>query len=117
MRAFFLELTTPAPGQEAPSGARIWWARQIVNTVAQARADGVRPDEPAAIDVVLTMFGDADLGEVLASLEAGIDAGAEEYRELVSQVRGERSAPNASEELRWLATAMRNALAGGARQQ
>lgn len=110
MRAF-LGLNIPTPGQGKPPGARIWWARQIVNTVAQARDNGIRPDEPAAIDLVSTMFGNADLGEVLASLEAGIDAQAELYRGLVSRVRGTRSAPDASAELHWLATALRNALA------
>jgi len=110
MRAF-LELNTPVLGQNKPPGARIWWARQIVNTVARVRGNGVRPEEPAAIDLVSTLFGNADFSEVLVSLEAGIDAGAEQYRGLVSRVRGERSAPDASEELRWLATALQNALA------
>ncbi|MFI5930809.1 MerR family transcriptional regulator [Actinoplanes sp. NPDC051494] len=106
----FLELNTPVPGRTTPPGARIWWARQIVDTVARARDNGVRPDEPAAADLVATMFGDADLGAILVSLEAGIDAGAERYRGLVSRVRGERGASDATEDLRWLATALRNAL-------
>ena len=103
----FLALNTPAPGPGQPPGARIWWARQIVNSVAEARDNGISPDEPAAADLIATTFGIADLTAVLASLEAGIDADAERYRGLVSRVRGERGAPDATEELRWLATAIR----------
>ncbi|GAA2473620.1 helix-turn-helix domain-containing protein [Winogradskya humida] len=107
MRAF-LQLNIPLPGQNNPPGARIWWARQVVNSVARTRADGVSPDDPAAVDLVSTMFANADLSAVLASLEAGIDAGAEQYRELVSRVRGEHGAPDATEDLHWLATALRH---------
>jgi DNA-binding transcriptional MerR regulator len=113
----FLKLTIPVPGQNPPPGASIWWARQIVNTVAQAREEGVNPDEPAAADLIATMFGNADLNTVLASLEAGIGAGAERYRGLVSRVQGRRGAPDATEELRWLATALRIATAGPAARQ
>ena len=113
----FLQLSTPAPGQRKPPGARIWWARQIVNTVAEARAGGIHPTEPAAADLVSDMFGDDDLAAVLVCLEAGIEAGAEQYRRLASRVRGQRSAPDATEELRWLATALRIATAEAAHQQ
>jgi DNA-binding transcriptional MerR regulator len=105
----FMELNTPAPGRNAPPGARIWWARQIVETVAEARRDGMGPADPAAADLIAGMFGDADPAEVLRSLEAGISAGAERYRLLVSRVRGQRGAPDATEELHWLAAAMRTA--------
>lgn len=104
----FLKLTTPAPGQPAPPGANIWWARQVVDAVAQARRDGA-----GAAELVATMFGHADLGAVLRSLEAGIAAGAERYRTLVSQVRGQHGAPDATEDLEWLATALRTAVARG----
>ncbi|MCX2946763.1 MerR family transcriptional regulator [Lentzea sp. NEAU-D7] len=110
----FLRLNTPAPGQKAPPGANIWWARQVVNTVARAREEGIAPDDPAAAELISTSFGDTDLGAVLLSLEAGIDAGAERYRRLVSRVRGKYSAPDATEELLWLATALRNATGGRA---
>ncbi|RSM59589.1 MerR family transcriptional regulator [Actinoplanes sp. ATCC 53533] len=106
----FLELSTPGPGQRKPPGASIWWARQIVNTVAEARAGGIHPTGPAAADLVSEMVGDADPAAVLACLEAGIEAGAEQYRRLASRVRGQRSAPDATEELRWLATALRTAV-------
>ncbi|GIE74717.1 MerR family transcriptional regulator [Actinoplanes philippinensis] len=104
----FLEGTMPGPGGAVPPGARIWWARQIVGTVAGARRDGVDPGSPAAHALVAEMFGDADRAAVLRSLEAGIDAGAERYRLLVARVRGQRSAPDATAELRWLATALRS---------
>ncbi|MEV6715238.1 MerR family transcriptional regulator [Lentzea sp. NPDC051208] len=103
----FLELNTPAPGQKAPPGANIWWARQVVNEVARAREEGIAPDDPAAAELISAMFGDADPRAVLVSLEAGIEAGAERYRGLVGRVRGQRTAPDATEELRWLATALR----------
>ena len=102
MRAF-LELNTAGPS------ARIWWARQVVGKVAEARESGIRPDEPAAATLVSDLFGPADPDAVLAGLEAGIDAGAERYRRLVALVRGQRSAPDATEDLQWLATALRAA--------
>jgi DNA-binding transcriptional MerR regulator len=113
----FLALNIPVPGQNKPPGARIWWARQVVNTVAQARDNGINPDETAAADLVSTMFSNDDLGAALSSLEAGIDAGAEQYRHLVSRVRGQHSAPDATEELHWLATALRIATAKAAAKQ
>ena len=105
----FLELNTPVLGRPAPPGARIWWARQVVETVAAARRDGIGPGEPAAAELVTGMF--ADPAAVLPSLEAGLEAGAERYRRLVSRVRGQHSAPDATEELRWLAAALRARLA------
>ncbi|GAA1583181.1 MerR family transcriptional regulator [Actinoplanes couchii] len=108
MRAF-LELNMPTPGQSVPPGARIWWARQVVESVARVRAAGVGPEEPAAAELVTTLFGEADLGTVSDSLEAGLEAGAERYRGLVSRVRGGPSAPDATADLRWLATALRHA--------
>lgn len=106
----FLALNTPVPGRQAPPGATIWWARQVVNNVAQAREKGITPDAPGAAELISAMFRDADLSAVLTSLEAGIDAGAERYRVLVGRVRGGRKAPDATEDLRWLATALRACL-------
>ncbi|SDS35003.1 helix-turn-helix domain-containing protein [Actinoplanes derwentensis] len=105
----FLELATPAPGQPEPPGASIWWARQVVEIVAKARHDGTRPDSPAASDLITGMFNGSDPAAVLACLEAGIEAGAERYRCLVSRVRGQYSAPDATDDLHWLATALRTA--------
>ncbi|GHH39459.1 helix-turn-helix domain-containing protein [Lentzea cavernae] len=110
----FLELNTPTGDRKAPPGATIWWARQVVNEVARVREEGVAPDDPAATELISRMFGDADPGEVLASLESGISAGAERYRRLVSRVRGRAGAPDATEELHWLATALRSATGGEA---
>ncbi|MEV7629620.1 MerR family transcriptional regulator [Actinoplanes sp. NPDC089786] len=104
----FLELSTPVPGQPKPPGARIWWARQVVETVAEARRDGIHPDGPAAAELVADMFRNDDLAAVLACLEAGIEAGAERYRLLASRVRGQRSWPDATDDLDWLATALRH---------
>jgi DNA-binding transcriptional MerR regulator len=112
----FMELNTPVRGQAKPPGARIWWARQVVETIAEARQEEIDPDGPAAAKLISDMFGDADLAAVLMSLEAGIEADAEKYRRLVSRVRGRRSLPDATEELHWLATALRTA-AGSAGQR
>lgn len=103
----WMELNTPVPGQGRPPGASIWWARQIVQTVAEARKGGVAPEGPAAAEVLSELFGDADRAAVLRSLEAGIEAGAEHYRRLVARVRGRDSSPDATEELEWLAQALR----------
>ncbi|MGW1899017.1 helix-turn-helix domain-containing protein [Streptomyces hirsutus] len=103
------ELNTPVPGQGRPPGASIWWARQVVQTVAEVRKRGVAPETPEATEVLSELFGDADRTAVLRSLEAGIEAGAEHYRRLVARVRGQDSAPDATGELEWLARALRAA--------
>ncbi|MFD5656758.1 helix-turn-helix domain-containing protein [Streptomyces hirsutus] len=105
----WMELNTPAPGQSRPPGASLWWARQIVQTVAEVRERGVAPEAPEAAEALSELFGDADRAAVLRSLEAGIAAGAEHYRRLVARVRGQDSAPDATEELEWLARALRAA--------
>ncbi|HEX7308232.1 MerR family transcriptional regulator [Lentzea sp.] len=110
----FLELNTAAPGREAPPGAAIWWARQVVDAVARARARDVRPGTTAAADLVSDLFGDTDLRAVLLSLESGIAADAERYRSLVGRVNGRRSAPDATEDLLWLATVLRLVVEEGA---
>ncbi|CAM5651090.1 helix-turn-helix domain-containing protein [Streptomyces purpurascens] len=102
----WMELNTPVPGQGHPPGASIWWARQVVQTVAEVRERGVAPEGPAAAEVLSELFGDADRTAVLRSLEAGIEAGAERYRRLVARVRGQDSSPDATEELEWLARAL-----------
>ncbi|MEU3394899.1 helix-turn-helix domain-containing protein [Streptomyces albidoflavus] len=104
----WMELNTPVPGRH-PHGASIWWARQIVQTVAEVRKGGVAPEGPTAAEVLSELFGDADRAAVLRSLEAGIEAGAENYRRLVARVRGQESSPDATEELEWLARALRAA--------
>ena len=105
MRAF-LELSTPVPGRRKPPGARIFWAREIVDTVATARERGIHPEGPAAAELVSEIFGDDDLAAVRACLEAGIAARAERYHVLTSRVRGGPTAPDATEELEWLARAL-----------
>jgi hypothetical protein len=104
----FVELNTPVPGQPKPAGASIWWTRHVVESVREAMRDGIRPDEPAATHLVSGMFGTADHAEVLRSLEAGIAAGAERYFQLVSRVRGRTGSPDSTEQLHWLATALRH---------
>ena len=105
----FLELSTPTPDQSRPPGASIWWARHVVGVVAQARERGTGPGTPAAAELLSELFGDADLAAVRACLEAGLAAGMERYRRLVAGVRGQRSAPDSTAELEWLATALRAA--------
>ncbi|MEU2978395.1 MerR family transcriptional regulator [Streptomyces hirsutus] len=103
------ELNTPVPGQGRPPGASIWWARQVVQTIAEVRKRGVVPEAPEAAEVLSELFGDADRTAVLRGLEAGIEAGAEHYRRLFARVRGQDSSPDATGELEWLARALRAA--------
>ncbi|HWS39280.1 MAG TPA: MerR family transcriptional regulator [Actinoplanes sp.] len=104
----FLELNTPVPGRPTPPGASIWWARQVVETVAKARQDGIRPGDPAAAELVGGLFGDADPEAVRQSLTAGLEAGAERYRLLVSRVQGRSGFPDATDDLLWLAAVLAN---------
>jgi DNA-binding transcriptional MerR regulator len=48
----WMELNTPAPGQGRPPGASVWWARQVVQTVAEVRERGVAPEGPTAAEVL-----------------------------------------------------------------
>ena len=107
----FLELNTPVPGREnhpvrASGGPGRWWTKSPSQGEARTR-------DPGAAELIAAMFGNADRDAVLASLEAGIDAGAERYRGLVGRVRAD-GAPDATEDLRWLATALRIATEGAA---
>ena len=108
IRAFF-ELTTPLPDGRRPPGARIWWARQIVNEIAELRARGADPGTPAAARLAADKFRNEDLEAVRACLRAGLQANADHYRILVARVRGRRTAPDGTQELQWLATALRTA--------
>ena len=108
IRAFY-ELTTPLPGGQRPPGARVWWARQIVNEIAELRAGGVDPATPAAARLAADKFRNEDLDAVRKCLRAGIEANADRYRILVARVRGHRTAPDATRELQWLATALQTA--------
>ncbi|MEE1752793.1 helix-turn-helix domain-containing protein [Streptomyces sp. SP18CS02] len=105
-----LELSTPVPGRGRPPGASIWWARQVVGTVAAARERGIAAEGPAAGEVLSQLFGNDDRAAVLLCLEAGIEAGAERYRRLVARVRGQYASADATEELEWLARALRAAV-------
>ncbi|CAM5597348.1 MerR family transcriptional regulator [Streptomyces diastaticus] len=104
------ELNTPVPGRGRPPGACVWWARQVVHTVAEARDRGTSPREPAARDLLTSLFPDTDWPAVLRSVEAGLAAEAERYRGLRARVRGLRTSPDATGELEWLAEALRSAL-------
>jgi DNA-binding transcriptional MerR regulator len=105
----WMELNTPVPGNSRPPGASIWWAKRVVQAVAEVRKRGVAPEEPAAAELLSELFGDDDRAAVLRNLEAGIEAGAERYRRLVARVRGQYSSPDAAEELEWLTRALRAA--------
>lgn len=105
-------LNAPEPDGSRPPGASIWWARQIVQTVAEARERGVAPEGPEAAGLLATMFGDGDRAAVLRSLEAGLAAEAERYRVLVARVRGQYAPPAATAELEWLASALRATTVG-----
>ncbi|GAA0241325.1 MerR family transcriptional regulator [Cryptosporangium japonicum] len=109
----FLELSVPTPaGEPTPPGARVFWAREVVEQVRAVRERGVGPGTPGAAAFVAATFGDAEpLAAVLACVEAGIDARAETYRVLVSRVRGQRGADDARADLDWLASALRAAVA------
>ncbi|MEU9982847.1 hypothetical protein [Streptomyces sp. NPDC050856] len=106
MRAL-LELSTPVPGRSRPPGASIWWARNVVRTVAEVRERGVVPEGREAAEVLTELFGDDDRTAVLLCLEAGVAAGMERYRGLVARVRGQYASPDATGELEWLARALR----------
>jgi hypothetical protein len=53
------------------------------------------------------LFRDADRAEVLQALEAGLNAGAERFRELFLTVRGREGRPRRAEDYGWLREALR----------
>jgi DNA-binding transcriptional MerR regulator len=97
-----LELSAPRS-----QGGHIWFTRNVVEVVRRAREDGVEPDGPDASGVLTELFGDADRAAVLESLDAGLEAGAERYRELLRTVRGHEPQPSRSDDYAWLGRALR----------
>jgi len=102
----WLELNTPVPGEARPPGASVWWARQIVGEVAEARSRGTTPDSREAAELLSRHFRTADHPAVRQSVEAGLQAEAERYRRLVAAVRGEPTSPDATADLMWLSQAL-----------
>ncbi|NLU72741.1 MerR family transcriptional regulator [Streptomyces sp. HNM0575] len=96
-----LELSPPRS-----HGGHIWFTRHVVAVVAEARERGVDPEGPDAAGVLTELFRDADRAEVLEALEAGLDAGAERFRELFLTVRG-REPRSHTEDHEWLRRALR----------
>ncbi|MFD5899042.1 MULTISPECIES: MerR family transcriptional regulator [unclassified Streptomyces] len=108
-----MRLNSPLPGSGEPApGASIWFAKQVVEVVGEARERGVEPTGPEASRVLHDLFGDADPAEVLLRLEAGSAAGAVRYRQLVARVRGREPQPAYTDEFAWLVTALRAEIAG-----
>ncbi|MFF2189321.1 MerR family transcriptional regulator [Streptomyces sp. NPDC058155] len=108
-----MRLNSPLPGSGEPApGASIWFAKQVVEVVGEARERGVEPTGPEASRVLHDLFGHADPAEVLLRLEAGSAAGAVRYRQLVARVRGREPQPAYTDEFAWLVTALRAEIAG-----
>ncbi|WP_314174442.1 MerR family transcriptional regulator [Streptomyces winkii] len=96
-----LELSAPRS-----HGGHIWFTRHVVEVVKDAREDGADPNGPEAAEVLSRLFGDADRAEVLESLDAGLNAGAERYQELFRAVRGHEPLPSRAEDYAWLREAL-----------
>lgn len=96
---------------QGSQGGHIWFTRRVVSTVADARGRGVEPEGPDAAGVLAELFRDADRADVLEALEAGLDAGAERFRELFHTVRGNDRHESRSEDYAWLRHALRAELA------
>jgi DNA-binding transcriptional MerR regulator len=97
-----LELSPPRS-----HGGHIWFTRRVVEVVGAARERGVDPEGPDAAGVLTELFRDADRADVLEALEAGLDAGAERFRELFLAVRGRGPDSSRAEEYEWLRRALR----------
>lgn len=92
-----------APGRP---GSSIWFTRQVVEAVGEARGRGVDPAGREAAAVLARLFHDADRGEVLAALRAGFAADARRFRRLLSLVRGRKPGPDPEEDHLWLERAL-----------
>lgn len=99
-----LELSAPAGRRH---GGHIWFTGHVVEVVREAREAGVDPEGADGSRVLTELFGDADRAEVLEALQAGLDAGAERFRELLRTVRGHDPQPSRAEEYAWLRQALR----------
>ncbi|MEV0184713.1 MerR family transcriptional regulator [Streptomyces sp. NPDC050625] len=101
-----------APGRP---GSSIWFTRQVVQVVGEARARGVEPAGPEARAVLAELFHDADRTDVLAALRAGLAADTRRFRLLLSLVRGHQPLPAREEDHLWLEQALRASLGEQAR--
>jgi DNA-binding transcriptional MerR regulator len=97
-----LELSPPG----SPGGA-IWFTLHVVHAVREARERGVDPEGPGGSAVVAELFADADRAGALESLEAGLGADAECFRQLLGIVRGHEAPPSRDADYEWLAQALR----------
>ncbi|QPP05891.1 MerR family transcriptional regulator [Streptomyces bathyalis] len=88
-------------------GGSIWFTLHVVEAVREARESDVEPDGAGASAVLERLFRDADRVAVLESLEAGLEAGAERYRQLLRVVRGHPAGPSRDADHEWLAQALR----------
>ncbi|GHH80665.1 MerR family transcriptional regulator [Streptomyces sulfonofaciens] len=96
---------------DTPAGASPWFAKRLIELVGDARRRGIAPDAPAAAGVLDALLGpDGDRAAVLERLQAGTDADAARYRELLARVAGRSPAPDHREEFAWVAAALRTRL-------
>jgi DNA-binding transcriptional MerR regulator len=98
-----MELSVP----KGSPGGSIWFTGHVTGVVAEARERGVDPEGEEAADVLTGLFRDADRAGVLESLEAGTEAGADRFRQLISMVRGHAPRPSRAEDHSWLAQALK----------
>ncbi|GAB1818857.1 helix-turn-helix domain-containing protein [Herbidospora sp. RD11066] len=98
----------PGPGRRP--GAYLFFAKKVALLVGPARERGVAPESAEAEGVLDELLGtNARRAEVLERLEAGLDAQAERYWQLLARIRGEQPRPTTAPDYQWLARALRAA--------
>ncbi|MFD7440061.1 MerR family transcriptional regulator [Streptomyces sp. NPDC059909] len=103
--------TGAGPGREP--GAFRWFAKKVAAMVGAARERGITPESAQAAEVLDQVLGPAGTAgparraDVLARLQAGADAQAERYRQLLAAVHGEPVPPSQADDYAWLAAALR----------
>ncbi|AWS45129.1 MerR family transcriptional regulator [Streptosporangium sp. 'caverna'] len=101
--------TQTGPGRQP--GAFMFFAKKVALLVGAARERGVAPESAEAAGVLDELLG-TNAGaprraEVLERVEAGLDAQAERYWQLMALIRGEQPRPTTTPDYQWLARSLR----------
>ncbi|GAA4231672.1 DNA-binding transcriptional MerR regulator [Streptosporangium album] len=99
----------PGPGRQP--GAFMFFAKKVALLAGAARERGVAPESAEAAEVLDELLGTAAgaprRAEVLERIEAGLDAQAERYWQLMALIRGEQPHPTTTPDYQWLVQALR----------
>ena len=95
----------PGPGRQPV--AFMFCAKKVALLVGPAREQGIAPESAEAAQLLNELLGTTDRAEILERIEAGLDAQAERYWQLLALTRNEPPRPTTAPDYQWLIQALR----------